>query len=286
MSKYMKEIENIAVRFTKNQADGYAQILRLCDAAKNETDSLAEFRLNHKTEAYSVDMMAAYNDYRRKVKTRAKEIMKLFAERKTGITFCYEAGDWKPVYTEYPFAFGEYDVWLRFYEIHSEAERDNYDFNDMTLVPLRDLPEGTALEYVAEISLHKGDGTLVGRYDIPLSVFVGSPWEQYLTSLLDDETGEREDKTNKVTDHKEYLHLQIYDIQWETSDEDAEPDEEAPDLPQEITVTDRFCVNDYLLSDGSIDQDALGDDVADWLSNEYGFLHGGYRMRIALPKTK
>ena len=70
------------------------------------------------------------------------------------------------------------------------------------------------------------------------------------------------------------------------NNEDAEPGEEAPDLPQEITVTDRFRVNDYLLSDGGINQDALKNDVTDWLSDEYGFLHSGYRMRISLLKPK
>ena len=184
MAKYMKEIENIAAHFTMSQADGYAQILRLCDAAKEESKNLEEFRENCKPEAYSIDMMAAYNDYKRKVKTRAREIMELYSDMKTGITFFYEAGIWKPVYTKYQFDLDKYHICLRFYEIHSETDRDNYDFNDMALIPLKNLPEGTPLVYVAEISLHKNDGSSVGRYDIPLSVFVGSSWEQYLIRLI------------------------------------------------------------------------------------------------------
>lgn len=78
-----------------------------------------------------------------------------------------------------------------------------------------------------------------------------------------------------------YLDLYIHDIQWDTSDDDYDPDEDdEPDLPETVTVFDRFRVADYKNEDGSINEHALSDDVSDWLSNEYGFCHGGFQIQI------
>lgn len=78
-----------------------------------------------------------------------------------------------------------------------------------------------------------------------------------------------------------YLDLYIHDIKWDTSDDDYDPDEDDElDLPETVTVFDRFRVADYKNEDGSINEHALSDDVSDWLSNEYGFCHGGFQMQI------
>lgn len=78
-----------------------------------------------------------------------------------------------------------------------------------------------------------------------------------------------------------YLDLYIHDIQWDTSDDDYDPDEDdEPDLPETVTVFDRFRAEDYKNEDGSINEHALSDDVSDWLSNEYGFCHGEFQMQI------
>ena len=39
MENYIKEIEEIAAKCTGGQSDGYSQILRICDAIKEETTS-------------------------------------------------------------------------------------------------------------------------------------------------------------------------------------------------------------------------------------------------------
>ena len=36
MEKYIKEIEQIAARCTESQSDGYSQIMRICDAIKEQ----------------------------------------------------------------------------------------------------------------------------------------------------------------------------------------------------------------------------------------------------------
>lgn len=36
MEEYIKEIEKIATRYTVSQSDGYSQIMRICDAMREE----------------------------------------------------------------------------------------------------------------------------------------------------------------------------------------------------------------------------------------------------------
>lgn len=38
MEEYIKEIEQIATKHTESQSDGYSQIMRICDAMKNNRD--------------------------------------------------------------------------------------------------------------------------------------------------------------------------------------------------------------------------------------------------------
>lgn len=78
-----------------------------------------------------------------------------------------------------------------------------------------------------------------------------------------------------------YLNLYIHDIQWDTSDDDCDSDEDDElGLPEALTVSDKFRKEDYKKEDGSIDKYTLSEDVSDWLSNEYGFCHGGFQMEV------
>lgn len=203
MAEAIKKIENLAAGLTMSQADGYSQILRICEVINNNEKNL-EARTNDQCEIRFIDKMAEYSSYRKMLKRKAKNILKLYAEKGAGFSFYYEAGKWKPVYLENRYDLEKYHIWLRFYEIHSEDTRDSYPFEDMTVVPLEDLPKGTTLEYAAEISWHEDDGTFMGRVDIPLSVFVGASWKQYLSELLDKEI---ETRKKNEKEYEEYLRL-------------------------------------------------------------------------------
>lgn len=43
MEKYIKEIEQIAARCTESQSDGYSQIMRICDAMREEQRHCSSF---------------------------------------------------------------------------------------------------------------------------------------------------------------------------------------------------------------------------------------------------
>lgn len=78
-----------------------------------------------------------------------------------------------------------------------------------------------------------------------------------------------------------YLNVRILDIQWDVSDDDPTTmDLEEFPLPTDITVNDYFKLDDYLQHDGTIDTDELSEDVSDWLSDTYGFLHGGFKLSM------
>ena len=36
MEEYIKEIEQIAIKYTENQSDGYSQIMKICDAMREQ----------------------------------------------------------------------------------------------------------------------------------------------------------------------------------------------------------------------------------------------------------
>lgn len=194
MAEAIKKIENLAASLTMSPFDGYSKILRICKAINNNEKNLEAFgNINQRDEIRFIDQMAVYSGYRKILKRRAKNILNLYAEKEAGFSFYYEAGKWKPVYLENIYDLEKYHIGLRFYEIHSEDTRDSYPFEDVTVVPLEDLPEGTTLEYAAEISWHEDDGTFMGRVDIPLSVFVEDSWKQYLSELLDKEVETRKE---------------------------------------------------------------------------------------------
>ena len=48
MEEYIKEIEQIAARYTENQSDGYSQIMRICDVIMEERKCRVEYRSEKK----------------------------------------------------------------------------------------------------------------------------------------------------------------------------------------------------------------------------------------------
>ena len=64
MEKYLKEIEQIAIRCTASQSDGYSQIMRICDAMREEqkqeiTISLSESDLERIHDTLGIE---SYDD--------------------------------------------------------------------------------------------------------------------------------------------------------------------------------------------------------------------------------
>ena len=56
MNEYIKQIENIAAKYSISQSDGYSQIMRICDAMRDEQDFVHQ---EQPSEDYFVDI----NDY-------------------------------------------------------------------------------------------------------------------------------------------------------------------------------------------------------------------------------
>lgn len=48
-------------------------------------------------------------------------------------------------------------------------------------------------------------------------------------------------------------------------------------LPQEVEVPSKFSEENYT-EDGKFDEDTMWDDISDWLSDTYGFCHGGFEI--------
>lgn len=103
---------------------------------------------------------------------------------------------------------------------------------------------------------------------------------QFIVKLFHDAC----DSCQKTQD-PEYLTVHITNIKWDTSDDDADGEDDTEDLrlPEEIIVSDYFRIADYKTKDG-IDTETLADVIADWLSDEYGFLHGGFSAEITAPE--
>lgn len=67
--------------------------------------------------------------------------------------------------------------------------------------------------------------------------------------------------------------MKIKNIKWDT-----DGDQEVFDsLPQEVEVPFRFSKENYT-EDGEFDEDTMLDDISDWLSDTYGFCHGGFEV--------
>lgn len=67
--------------------------------------------------------------------------------------------------------------------------------------------------------------------------------------------------------------MKIVRIKWDT-----DGDQDVFDfLPQEVEVPSKFSEENYT-EDGEFDEDAMWDDISDWLSDTYGFCHGGFEI--------
>lgn len=65
--------------------------------------------------------------------------------------------------------------------------------------------------------------------------------------------------------------MKIVRIKWDT-----DGDQEVFDsLPQEVKVPSQFSKENYI-EDGKFDEAIMWDDISDWLSDTYGFCHGGF----------
>lgn len=66
--------------------------------------------------------------------------------------------------------------------------------------------------------------------------------------------------------------MKITNIKWDT-----DADEEVfATLPQEIDVPEYFLEKKNFEVDGEYSRDEMLDQLSDWLSDEYGFCHGGF----------
>lgn len=66
--------------------------------------------------------------------------------------------------------------------------------------------------------------------------------------------------------------MKITNIKWDT-----DRDEEVfATLPQEIDVPEYFLEKKNFEVDGEYSRDEMLDQLSDWLSDEYGFCHGGF----------
>ena len=66
--------------------------------------------------------------------------------------------------------------------------------------------------------------------------------------------------------------MKINNIKWDT-----DGDEEVfATLPQEIDVPEYFLEKKNFEVDGEYSRDEMLDQLSDWLSDEYGFCHGGF----------
>lgn len=66
--------------------------------------------------------------------------------------------------------------------------------------------------------------------------------------------------------------MKITNIKWDT-----DGDEEVfATLPQEIDVPEYYLEKKNFEVDGEYSRDEMLDQLSDWLSDEYGFCHGGF----------
>lgn len=69
--------------------------------------------------------------------------------------------------------------------------------------------------------------------------------------------------------------IRVFDIKWDTTEDDECV--ECPSLPNDIIIDHDF---DSLGDAGELDTDSLLDEVSDYLSDTYGFLHKGFCSEI------
>ena len=76
--------------------------------------------------------------------------------------------------------------------------------------------------------------------------------------------------------------MKVYDIKWDVTDgtEEMTPEEIEEILamlPKEIELPEEFDKANYM-EDGEFDEGAWLDAISDWLSEDYGFCHDGFKI--------
>ena len=75
--------------------------------------------------------------------------------------------------------------------------------------------------------------------------------------------------------------MKIYDIKWDVTDGTEMTQEEIEEtlamLPKEIELPEEFNKENYM-EDGEFDENAWLDAISDWLSEDYGFCHDGFKV--------
>lgn len=71
--------------------------------------------------------------------------------------------------------------------------------------------------------------------------------------------------------------IRVFNIKWDTTE-----DGESVDvfLPNDIIIDHDFDISDYTGDDGELDTDSLLDEVSEYISDIYGFLHKGFCSEI------
>lgn len=71
--------------------------------------------------------------------------------------------------------------------------------------------------------------------------------------------------------------MKAINIKWDTDGDQGAFDF----LPQEVTLPEQFSKENYLDESGKFgecEKNLMLEDISDWLSDEYGFCHGGFEL--------
>ena len=71
--------------------------------------------------------------------------------------------------------------------------------------------------------------------------------------------------------------MKAVNIRWDTNGDQ----EVFNSLPQEVVLPEEFSKENYLDENGNFgeyEKDLMLEDISDWLSDEYGFCHGGFEL--------
>ena len=77
--------------------------------------------------------------------------------------------------------------------------------------------------------------------------------------------------------------MKVYDIKWDVTDgtnlsTPEEIEEVLAILPKEIELPEEFYNKENYMEDGEFDEGAWLDAISDWLSEDYGFCHDGFKI--------
>ena len=74
--------------------------------------------------------------------------------------------------------------------------------------------------------------------------------------------------------------IRVFNIKWDTTEDGEYEDDECVSLPNDIIIDHDFDISDYTGDDGELDTDSLLDEVSEYISDIYGFLHKGFCSEI------